>query len=61
MSDSDKIKLTVLAAGTMHADLTWLLINPANLGLRRPRDYLPGPDVRFATCWVLRVGLQRDV
>jgi hypothetical protein len=45
----------------MHADLTWLLINPANLGLRRPRDYLPGPDVRFATCWVLRVGLQRDV
>ena len=26
-----------------------------------PRDYLPGPDVRFATCWVLWVGLQRDV
>ena len=73
----------------MHADLTWLLINPANmatkdqpvkqkdwvevpthvvriehpqrreadLGLRRPtRNYLPGKDVRFATCWVLRAG-----
>lgn len=29
MSDSDKIKLTVLPTETMHADLTWLLISPA--------------------------------
>jgi hypothetical protein len=31
MSDFDKIKITVLPTGTMHADLTWLLINPANM------------------------------
>lgn len=31
MSDSDKIKLAVLPTETMHADLTWLLINPANM------------------------------
>ncbi len=31
MSDSDKIKLPVLPTETMHADLTWLLINPANM------------------------------
>jgi N-acyl homoserine lactone hydrolase len=92
MSDSNKIKLTVLPTETMHADLSWLLINPANMttkdqpvkqrdwvevppmssisstpaekliwGSGVPRDYLPGPDVRSATCWVLRVGLQRDV
>ena len=34
MSDSDKIKLTVLPTGTMHADLTWLLINP--VGFQNP-------------------------
>jgi magnesium-transporting ATPase (P-type) len=34
MSDSDKIKLTVLPTETMHADLTWLLINPARDPLR---------------------------
>ena len=31
MSDSDKIKLTVLPTETMHADLTRLLINPTNM------------------------------
>lgn len=88
MSDSDKIKLTVLPTETMHADLNWLLINPADMATKDqpvkqkdwvevpthvvrvehpsggkliwdsgvPRDYLPGPDVRFATCWVLRMG-----
>ncbi len=34
MSDSDKIKLTVLPTETMHADLTWLLINPANMATK---------------------------
>ena len=34
MSDSDKIKLPVLPTETMHADLTWLLINPANMATK---------------------------
>ena len=34
MSDSDKIKLTVLPTETMHADLTWLLIKPANMATK---------------------------
>lgn len=28
MSDNDKIKVTVLPTGTMHADLVWLLVDP---------------------------------
>ena len=34
MSDSNKIKLAVLPTETMHADLTWLLINPANMATK---------------------------
>ena len=32
MADSNKIKLTVLPTETMHADQTWLLINPGQHG-----------------------------
>jgi hypothetical protein len=28
MCDSDKINVTILPTGIMHADLTWLLISP---------------------------------
>jgi len=37
MSDSDKIKLTVLPTETMHADPTWLLINVGSRGGRPER------------------------
>ena len=47
MSDSDKIKLTVLPTETMHADLTWLLINPANMATKdqpvKQKDWVGGP------------------
>lgn len=31
MAVDDKIKVTILPTGTMHADLTWLLIDPARM------------------------------
>ncbi len=31
MSDADKIKVTILPTGAMHADLTWLLIAPSKM------------------------------
>jgi N-acyl homoserine lactone hydrolase len=34
MPESDKIKVTILPTGTMHADLTWLLISPARMASR---------------------------
>jgi len=47
MSDSDKIKVTILPTGTMHADLTWLLINPANMASRtqpvKQKDWVAVP------------------
>ena len=47
MSDSDKIKLTVLPTETMHADLTWLLINPANMATKdqpvKQKDWVEVP------------------
>jgi hypothetical protein len=46
MSDSDKIKLTVLPAETMHADLTWLL-NPSNMATKdqpvKQKDWVEVP------------------
>ena len=47
MSDSNKIKLTVLPTETMHADLTWLLINPANMATKdqpvKQKDWVEVP------------------
>ena len=47
MSDSDKIKLPVLPTETMHADLTWLLINPANMATKdqpvKQKDWVEVP------------------
>jgi glyoxylase-like metal-dependent hydrolase (beta-lactamase superfamily II) len=38
MSEKDKIKLRILPTGTMHADLTWLLIDPGRMATRsRPQ------------------------
>ena len=49
MSDSDKIKLTVLPTETMHADLTWLLINPANMATKdqpvKQKDWVELPPM----------------
>ncbi len=38
MSDSDKIKVTILPTGTMHADLTWLLIDPSRMATHQQPD-----------------------
>ena len=47
MSDSDKIKLTVLPTETVHADLTWLLINPADMATKdhpvKQKDWVQVP------------------
>ncbi len=47
MSDSDKIKLTILPTETMHADLTWLLINPADMATKdhpvKQKDWVQVP------------------
>jgi N-acyl homoserine lactone hydrolase len=47
MSDSDKIKLTVLPTETMHADPTWLLINSANMATKdqpvKQKDWVEVP------------------
>ncbi|TVT30518.1 N-acyl homoserine lactonase family protein [Amycolatopsis rhizosphaerae] len=40
MTDADKIKLTILPTGTMHADLVWLLIDPARMASRDNRERL---------------------
>jgi hypothetical protein len=61
MCDSDKINVTILPTGIMHADLTWLLISPvADTGQwdenRADRGSPPGPaaspsTVRSRTNW----------
>ncbi|ALE73058.1 N-acyl homoserine lactone hydrolase [Pseudonocardia sp. Ae168_Ps1] len=38
MSDTDKIKVTILPTGTMHADLTWLLIDPGRMATQQQPD-----------------------
>ncbi|MCY7399758.1 MAG: N-acyl homoserine lactonase family protein [Nocardioides sp.] len=47
MTDADKIKLTILPTGTMHADLVWLLIAPTRMASRGnetpPRDWVELP------------------
>lgn len=47
MTDADKIKLTILPTGTMHADLVWLLIDPSRMASRnnndKPRDWVELP------------------
>ena len=46
-TDADKIKVTILPTGTMHADLTWLLIDPQRMATRsnpaRQKDWVPVP------------------
>lgn len=46
-TDADKIKVTILPTGTMHADLTWLLIDPQRMATRsnpgKQRDWVPVP------------------
>ncbi|MEU6700537.1 N-acyl homoserine lactonase family protein [Pseudonocardia sp. NPDC046786] len=49
MSDTtgDKIKVTILPTGTMHADLTWLLIDPSRMATHqqpaKQRDWVEVP------------------
>lgn len=38
MSETDKIKLRIIPTGTMHADLTWLLIDPGRMATRSQPD-----------------------
>ena len=44
MSDTDKIKVTILPTGMMHADLVWLLIDPSRMATyqqpRKERDWV---------------------
>jgi hypothetical protein len=44
---SDEIKLTVLPTEAMHADLTWLPINPANMATKdqpvKQKDWVEVP------------------
>ena len=47
MPKTDKIKVTILPTGTMHADLTWLLIDPSRMANRsqptKQKDWVPVP------------------
>ncbi|GLZ49861.1 MBL fold metallo-hydrolase [Actinomycetospora sp. NBRC 106375] len=47
MTHGDKIKLSILPTGTMHGDLTWLLIDPNRMASRsqpiRTRDWVEIP------------------
>ncbi|MBC7594453.1 MAG: N-acyl homoserine lactonase family protein [Kineosporiaceae bacterium] len=47
MTDDDKIKVTILPTGTMHADLVWLLIDPGRMANRdnpeKLRDWVELP------------------
>lgn len=47
MSDTDKIKVTILPSGTMHADLTWLLIDAGRMATsdnpHKSRDWVEVP------------------
>lgn len=48
MTDSDKLKVTILETGAMHADLTWLLIDPGRMlnrsgGIEKQRDWVELP------------------
>lgn len=40
MSDTSKIKLRIIPTGTMHADLTWLLIDPGRMATRNQTEKL---------------------
>lgn len=47
MADTDKIKLTILPTGTMHADLAWFVVDPARMLKRgettRAREWVGVP------------------
>lgn len=47
MSDSEKIKVTILPTGTMHGDLTWLLVDPGRMATSnvksKARDWVEVP------------------
>lgn len=47
MTDSGKIKLRILPTGAMHADLTWLLVDPSRMATRdrphRAREWVEVP------------------
>ncbi|WP_067901905.1 N-acyl homoserine lactonase family protein [Nocardia vaccinii] len=47
MADTDKIKLTILPTGTMHGDLSWLLIDPGRMASsadkHKARDWVEVP------------------
>ncbi|MEV4647384.1 N-acyl homoserine lactonase family protein [Saccharopolyspora sp. NPDC049357] len=47
MPDNDKIKVTIIPTGTMHADLTWLLIDPHRMATQnqpeKGRDWVEVP------------------
>ncbi|MEB3022813.1 N-acyl homoserine lactonase family protein [[Mycobacterium] crassicus] len=38
MSSNEKIKVTILPTGTMHADLTWLLVDPGRMATRDAKN-----------------------
>ncbi|MEU7811219.1 N-acyl homoserine lactonase family protein [Pseudonocardia sp. NPDC049154] len=40
MSENDKIKLRIIPTGTMHADLTWLLIDPGRMATKAQPEKL---------------------